>query len=315
MRIFAFITLCTSALLLSACDGSAQWAYDQALAFEKSRAGLENQQITTEDGIVWNVLVSEEHADKPTVLLIHGFGADSSNWVRFANELEGEFRIIAPDLPGHGDTTRTLELDYTLDAQASRLLALMDHFEVAQFHAAGNSMGGAITLTLASQAPERVLSMGLINAAGLTRHTPEFAAILAEGNGSNPLIPHTSEDFYTTMEWAMEDPPYLPDFFIDIMGEKKAKNAPISEKIFRDLSRDSKMRLEDSPVLASLNEPALVLWGAEDRLLGVDNVEVFLDQLPQARSVIFDGIGHVPMAEAPGKTADAFRTFWLETRP
>lgn len=310
--------LILSTLFFSGCEGMAHWAYDKGLNIEKNRAGLNDQTLTTADGIEWHLLASEQngenHTDKEAVLLIHGFSADSSNWVRFANELEGDFFFIVPDLPGHGDTTRNLDLDYTMDAQAARLLVLMDALEIKNFHVAGNSMGGAISLAIAQQAPDRVLSLGLVNSAGLTRQTEEFKNILANSD-SNPLIPHKPEQFQTTLKWAMEEPPYIPGFFIDIMGQKKAENAEVAEKVWGDLQRDPGMALEGKNLLPKIQTPTLVLWGREDRLLGLDNVDAFLAELPQSRAVILDGIGHAPMVEAPGKSADAFRAFWREVRP
>ncbi len=88
----------------------------------------------------------------------------------------------------------------------------------------------------------------------------------------------------------------------------------MAEKIWEDMDTDPGLSLEGTGKLASLEQPALVLWGREDRLLGVDNVDVFLKELPKARAVILDGIGHVPMAEAPTKSADAFRVFWREAQ-
>jgi|GEM_PF-6858303 len=108
-HLFLFI-LCT--FFLNGCEDAARWAYDNGLSMEKSRAGLEDQTLTTADGIEWHLLASEQNSndttDKEAVLLIHGFSADSSNWIRFANELEGDFFFVIPDLPGHGETTRTL---------------------------------------------------------------------------------------------------------------------------------------------------------------------------------------------------------------
>lgn len=314
MHTFKLSLLLVSTLLLSGCDGLAKWAYETGLGLEKSRAGLTDHTVETADGIQWHLLRSEGQQDKPVVLLIHGFGADSSNWVRFVNELEGDFHFVVPDLPGHGETTRTTTLDYTMAAQAERLVILMETLEIPAYHVAGNSMGGAITLALAQAAPQRVLSMGLVDSAGLTRQTEEFKAILASSD-SNPLIPRSPEQFHTTLKWAMEDAPYIPEFFIDIMGAKKAENAPVADKIWQDMDTDPGMSLEGTGTLTTLNQPALILWGREDRLLGVDNVEAFLEALPRARAVILDGIGHVPMAEAPTKSADAFRVFWREAQP
>ena len=309
------LMLAATLVLLAGCESSQRWVYHQGMDFEKWRAGLEEHTVSTDDGLRWRVLQSSDADQAPAVLLIHGFGADSRNWVRFANELEGDYRFVIPDLPGHGNTEpRTTNMDYGISEQAERLFRLLDALQVERAHVAGNSMGGAISLAIAQQAPERVLSMGLVDSAGLTRQTKEFKNVLAKSE-SNPLIPHKAEQFQTTLKWAMEEPPYMPGFFIDIMGQKKAENADVAEKVWGDLMDDPGMELEDKNVLPTIQTPTLVLWGREDRLLGVDNVAAFLEELPQSRAVILDGIGHVPMAEAPGKSADAFRAFWREARP
>ena len=72
-----FFTL--SFMLLAGCDGLSQWAYNAGLSAEKSRAGLVDKQIDTTDGIHWAYLDSETTNDLPAVMLVHGFGADSSN--------------------------------------------------------------------------------------------------------------------------------------------------------------------------------------------------------------------------------------------
>lgn len=302
------------ATLLTGCDDAARRVYEMGLNLEKSRAGLVENLQETSDGIQWHLLTSEGNINRPVVLLVHGFGGDSGNWLRFVAALRDDFYFVVPDLPGHGQSTRDITLNYRMAAQSRRLLGLMDALGVDKFHVAGNSMGGAITLSMARQAPDRVMSMGLIDSAGLTRQTPEFRALMGNTD-TNPLIPRTPDDFATTLEWAMEDPPYLPEFFVDIMGQEKASNAVVAQTIFEQLGSDPGMNLEGTGKLASVTTPALIVWGQKDRLLGIDNVAVFLEELPNARSAILDDIGHVPMAEAPEKTADLFRTFWQETGP
>ena len=300
--------LLVSSTLLSGCDDMARWAYDTAISAEQARAGLASHTLTTADGIDWHYLRSEQAPGKPVVLLVHGFGADSSNWVRMVNELEGDYDFIVPDLPGHGQSSREADRDYRIDTQAARLLTLMSALEVEQFHMAGNSMGGHITLATTRLAPQRVLSMGLIDAAGITLRTPEFAELSDKSPESNPLIARSPEDMFMVMEWAMEKPPYLPDFFVEVMGERKAANAATADKIWSDLSDENAQPA--GPYLESLTTPALILWGAKDRLLGLDNAEIFAEKLPINELVVFDDIGHVPMAEAPGRTAEVYHTFW-----
>ncbi|GGJ85012.1 lipase [Alloalcanivorax dieselolei] len=298
------------AALLGGCEDARRWAYHQGIAFEQWRAGLDALRVPTEDGLDWHLLQSKDGEQAPAVLLIHGFGADARNWVRFANQLEGEYRFIIPDLPGHGDTLPlTTSMDYRLNKQAVRLFGLLDQLGIERFHVAGNSMGGAIAIEMARRQPGRLISLGLVDAAGVTLQTPEFRDALARSPG-NPLIPRRAEDFHATLDWATERSVGMPDFAITLMGAEKAANAEVAEKVWADINQDPAMQLGQSDVLSSIDTPTLVLWGREDRLLGVDNVEVFTQSMPNARAVILDGVGHVPMAEAAGQSAEAFRVFW-----
>ncbi|SOB97711.1 pimeloyl-ACP methyl ester carboxylesterase [Alloalcanivorax xenomutans] len=300
------------AALLGGCEDTRRWAYHQGIAFEQWRAGLEALRVSTEDGLDWHLLQSKGGEEAPVVLLIHGFGADARNWVRFANQLEGEYRFIIPDLPGHGDTLPlTTSMDYRVSKQADRLFDLLNQLGAERFHVAGNSMGGAIAIEMARQHPGRLISLGLVDAAGVTLQTQEFRDVLAQSPG-NPLIPQRAEDFHTTLDWAAERSVGMPDFAITLMGAEKAANAKVAEKVWADIEGDPAMQLGQSDVLLSINTPTLVLWGREDRLLGIDNVAVFTRTLPNARAVILDGVGHVPMAEAAGQSAEVFRVFWSQ---
>lgn len=301
-----FFVLAMALTLTGCADEAKKWAYENAIAAEQWRAGLVTAAVTTGDGIEWHLLRSEEAQDKPVVMLVHGFSADSSNWVRFANALEGEYHFIVPDLPGHGQTTRTLELDYGIQSQASRLLGLADELGIERFHVAGSSMGGAISLAMSLQAPERIQSLSLVDAAGVTIRTDEFTALIADGH--NPLIPHAPEDMHQTMAWAMADLPWMPDFFIEQMGRLKAENAAVAEKVHADIEPSMNMRSRLSEVVV----PTLVLWGKLDRLLSVENAEVFGKEIAGSEVVIFDDLGHLPMVEAPARSARELARFWRD---
>ena len=308
------------AMALTGCDSLANIAYDTGLRAETSRARLAGHTLTvparTDDAaITWHYLASQGfHSDRddderPVVLLLHGFGADSSNWLRMVIELKHDVDFVVPDLPGHGASGGDIDTDYRLARQAQRLLSLMSRLDVAQFHVVGNSMGGAIGLEMARLAPESVLTLGLINSAGITLQTPEFSALLSEGE-ENPLIPRDVAGFRETLTWAMAEPPWLPGFFVRIMGEKKAANAARMDKVWADLGEDPAMAR--GAELAAISTPALVIWGDQDRLLSNDNAAQFVEYLPHSQKLMLAGIGHAPMVEAPRETARALRAFWRE---
>lgn len=102
----------------------------------------------------------------PALLLIHGFGGDLNNWLFNHEALAAERRVIALDLPGHGESGKAL-VRGDLDELSGSVLALLDHLDLEQVHLAGHSMGGAVALNCARLAPQRVLSLSLIGSAGL----------------------------------------------------------------------------------------------------------------------------------------------------
>ena len=99
------------------------------------------------------------------LLLVHGFGGDLNNWLFNHEALAAGRRVIALDLPGHGESTKALQRG-DLDELSDVLLALLDHLEIPVAHLVGHSMGGAVSLNTARLAPDRVRSLTLIGSAG-----------------------------------------------------------------------------------------------------------------------------------------------------
>ncbi len=90
-----------------------------AFAIERFRSGLAHKSIVMDDE-TWHYLDGGP-SDAPVVLLLHGFGANKDNWTRFSKKLTDRYHVIAPDLPGFGESARRLERDYSLSAQSDWL--------------------------------------------------------------------------------------------------------------------------------------------------------------------------------------------------
>src|SRR4029453_16894364 len=105
--------------------------------------------------------------DSPaTVLLIHGFGGDLDNWLFNIDALSQECTVVALDLPGHGQSDRTLP-GRTLGDLARFVIRFLDAVEIRSSHLVGHSLGGAIAAQMAVDHPERGESLALIPSAGL----------------------------------------------------------------------------------------------------------------------------------------------------
>ncbi len=166
-------------------------------------------------------------------------------------------------------------------------------------------MGGAIISLYAARHPEQVKSLFLIDPAGIYVYESElFDCIRA---GENPLIVEKKKDFYELMDFAMEKEPFIPWPVKSVMAERAVANNSINKKIFPQIrgNHDYNFKAE----LQKINAPTMILWGREDRVIHWKNASVFDELIPDSEQIILDGIGHAPMIEAPGKTAEIVKDF------
>ncbi|MEX2476353.1 alpha/beta fold hydrolase [Marinobacter sp.] len=295
--------LLTLVLLLSAC--TKQGIYDTAIGWERSSAGLEADRVDVgELDIAY--LRNKEPADGETVVLIHGFGANKDNWTRLAGELTGEFNVYAIDLPGHGDSSKGLDLGYRFEDQVRHVHRILEALDIGKTHMMGNSMGGAITALYAATYPDQIRSAVLFDPAGIFKYDSELVDLVLEGD--NPLIPKKEGDLKRLIDFALEEKPFVPWPIYDVMEEKAIANQGVNEVIFRaiqDTGYDSAFRND----ITRIQAPVLVVWGKKDRVINYRNAEVFVEQIPNARKVLLEGVGHAPMIEVPVQSAELFREF------
>lgn len=305
---FSLIALLVSTLLLSAC--SRHTLYENAISWERSGAGLEASTVQV-DGMTIAYLSNADRVDGETIVLIHGFGANKDNWTRLARELTDDFNVYAIDLPGHGDSSKALDLGYRFEDQVGHVSQILAALGIDNAHIMGNSMGGAITALYAATYPDQVRSAVLFDPAGIFEYDSELVELVMDGD--NPLIPAKEGDFKRLIDFALEKKPFVPWPIYDVMEEKAIANREVNEVIFAAI-RDTGYEAGFREAITGIKAPVLVIWGKEDRVINYRNAEVFVDRIPKARKVLLDGVGHAPMVEVPEESAQLFREFLAETR-
>lgn len=250
------------------------------------------------------------------LVLLHGFGADKDNWNRIANYLTAYFDVIAIDLPGFGNSTDDIELDYDLFSQVVRLSKTLDALNITEFNLAGSSMGGYIAGNFAAKYPSKVKNLWLISPFGVvdSEKSEMFSAIK---NGHQPMVlPRNEAEFIQLVDFLFVEPPYIPSPIVSHLAYQAEQRLVLNTKIYEQIHRMRNGEAHpDSPldhVLKGYKGPVLVTWGQADRVLHVSGATKLKDTIPRAEIDIMAQIGHLPMMEAPKETANSFIAFALK---
>lgn len=306
--VFAFVLI--SSILISGC--SKYKFYSIAINAERNKAELVVKKTAISIGEIVYLDNTSEKAimeNQEVIIMIHGFGGNKDNWLRFSKEMTDDYRILAPDLPGHGDSVSDHSNSYTIENQAKWLNEFMEKLKISKAHIVGNSMGGAISLKLTHLYPEKVSTLTLLDSAGLLKNESEYVGLLKKG--INPLVVGSTEEFKELMSFVMEKKPYIPGMIYEVLAEKKIARKAIDKKVFQDMITDiNKME----GLLSEIKSPTLIIWGQNDRVIHVDNAEAFHKKIDGSQKIIFENVGHLPMIEAPEKTGEHFARFLLSCK-
>jgi pimeloyl-ACP methyl ester carboxylesterase len=268
---------------------------------ELGRAGLES--TSTEVGghrIVYLVGGRGE-----PLILLHGFAADKSNWVRVGAYLTPDFRVIAPDLPGFGESTRDPSSRYAVPNQVDRVHALVAALGFHDVCVAGNSMGGAIAGVYAARYPQEVKCLWLLAPAFVESAKPSELDERLD-RGENPLLVDDVDGFERLLDFVFVKRPAIPPAVERYLAEQAILHRAFNEKIGRDPVA-APLALENE--VKGLPVPTLILWGDHDRLVDVSGADILKSMLPKAEVVVLPDVGHVPMVERPEESAKAFLRF------
>lgn len=258
--------------------------------------------------------------DCPAIILLHGSNASLQTFEPMIADLAGEYRIITYDQPGHGLTGPHPRDDYSAAGMFEALNAVANAARLDRFYLGGNSMGGWVAWRYALAYPERVEGLILIDAAGAPLREGETAPPLNLGFRllRNPMLrPLLSQItprslVEKSLQDTVADPSIVTDAMIDRYWELLR---------FPGNRRASAIRAatprepEYFDRLSEITAPALLLWGAEDKLIFASAATTFDERLPNAEAVILDNVGHIPMEEAPAATANAIRRFLEGLQP
>jgi pyruvate dehydrogenase E2 component (dihydrolipoamide acetyltransferase) len=251
-------------------------------------AGPAPETVTVEAGTLRFLRTGE--GGKPLVLL-HGFGGDLNNWLFNVEALAADRAVYALDLPGHGGSTKQVG-DGELGFLVAALRGFLDSQGIERAHLAGHSMGGLVAAALAIEDPGRVLSLTLVDSAGLGAEINlDYIEGFVVASGRRELKP--------VLQRLFADPDLVTRQMIDdvlkykrLDGVQEALRA-LADRLFADGRQQRVLTGE----LQSVRSPMLVIWGNQDQVIPVDHANAAPES---AETKVLPGAGHSPHMEAAG---------------
>jgi pimeloyl-ACP methyl ester carboxylesterase len=240
-----------------------------------------------------------EAGSGPPLLLVHGLGSNATqDWGRLIPITARHFRVLAPDLPGFGDSDKPPAADYSIRMQVAAVRAFMDAEGIRRARVAGLSMGGWIAARLAGEHPEQVERLVVVDAAGMKPDRPDIPAEV--------LLP-TDEDGVRALVAAVRYKAPAPPAFLarDILRYQLRQRWVVQRAL--ESMRDGNDWLNGT--LGRATMPVLVVWGRQDALIPLAYGKGLAAEFPSAELRVLDGCGHVPMADCPAAFDAAFVPF------
>jgi 3-oxoadipate enol-lactonase len=238
------------------------------------------------------------------LLLVEGLGGDIPGWRRNLPVLSAARPVIAFDLRGNGRSTMRDE-PVTMTTFVDDAVGLLDSLDVPCADVYGQSFGGMIAQEMALTHPERVRSLVLAATHAGPRHEVRPAGPGSKVPKDRPYLALYSEAF------AREHPDHVAE---DVLVGSQQPQAPFAGR----RQWEAMQGFDSFDRLPTLQVPALVLHGTDDRLVPVENARLLAGRIPGAELRLLEGAGHVYHSEQP-ETADAAVLAFLDdvdrTRP
>ncbi|MFF4749318.1 alpha/beta fold hydrolase [Streptomyces sp. NPDC002514] len=231
-----------------------------------------------------------EAGDGPAVLLLHGGGPGTdgvSSYVRNIAELAKDHRVIVPDLPGYGRSSKGVDRTDPFGHLADGIRALLDELGLDKAHLVGHSYGGACALRLALDTPDRVDRMVLAAPGGIgtTRAlpTPGVNRLLNYYTGEGPSRRKLEEFIrhYLVVDGADIPDPAIEDRYRASLDPEAVAAPPLRRPAGRGVLRTLwTMDLTRDRRLARLAVPTLVVWGTADKVNRPAGGRMLADRMP-----------------------------------
>ncbi len=254
------------------------------------------------------------------LLLIHGMAGSSATWRAVIPALSKKYRVLAPDLQGHGESTKPRG-DYSLGAFAASLRDMLDELGITRATVIGQSLGGGVAMQFAYQHREYCERLVLIGSGGLGPDLNWMLRFLS-APGAELLLPVVAPRPVLNVgnklrSWFTSAGVQAPRAGEMWSAYSSLADPETRQAFLRTLRSVVDYRGQAVSALGKIHVsrglPTLLIWGDEDRIIPVAHGRAAHDAVPGSRLEILPGVGHFPHVEAPTAVVDILDDFITTT--
>ena len=232
-----------------------------------------------------------------TVLLVHGNSESARAWTQWVPYLAGRYRVIRIDMPGFGASTATADYSWKARELAADIARFLDALAVERCHLIGAKYGGSISLQLASDAPQRFLSLSVFGSPARGVGTGNADKIRAKG-----VRQWAAETMRSRLGSTASDAQIA--WWTELMGATDQRAAHGSSTALVTMNLDDRLPL--------IKVPTLIVTTQESGLQAVEAVRQYAARIPDARVIVLDGDSYHIAAVEPETCARHALAFMAE---
>jgi pimeloyl-ACP methyl ester carboxylesterase len=250
------------------------------------------------------------------IVLLHGLAGSSETWRSLIGPLSRKYRVVAPDLLGHGNSTKP-RTDYSLGALSVLIRDVLDELGITRATFVGHSLGGGIAMQFVYQHPDYVQRLVLINSGGLG---PDVGMLLrlASLPGAELVLPIIAakrllapgERVWSLMRRAGIESPRGQEMW---RHYRSLSDGPTRQAFLRTVRGVIDHRGQAVSALNRLNTrmdfPVMAIWGDRDAMIPVAHAYAAQQIRPDVRVEVLTDVGHFPHAERPAEVAELIDDF------
>ena len=254
--------------------------------------------------------------DGEVLLLIHGMARSSETWRSVLPPLSKKFRVIAPDLLGHGESAKPRS-DYSLGAFAVLLRDFLDELGVSQATVVGHSLGGGVAMQFVYQHPDYAQRLVLIGSGGLGPDVGWILRLLS-APGAELVLPIIAPKPVLTVgnklrSWFRGAGIHSPRGAETWGAYSSLSDRQARESFLKTLRSVVDYRGQAVSALNRLHAradiPVMAIWGDRDNIIPVEHAYAIHNARTDTRLEVLPGVGHYPQVEAPIEVVELIEDF------